>query len=217
MGKRSLLAVQNIDIEIDHNQFVALAGPSGSGKTTLLNLIGLLDEPSEGDLSVLGSPVTKLSADQRTLIRRSKIGFIFQNFNLIPVLNALENVEFSLVHSGLSDEEVRRRSIEALKWVGLGDRVDHRPDELSGGQRQRVACARAIVHRPQLIIADEPTAALDKKTGADIMDLLVRLRQDIGALLIVASHDPVVLARADQVFHIEDGAIQSVETKRGGL
>lgn len=207
LGRKDVQALAGVTLEIQAREFVALAGSSGSGKTTLLNLIGCLDMPSSGAISVFGLDTQQARDVELSRLRGSRLGFIFQNFNLIPVLSALENVEYGLLHLASSRKERRERAEAALVKVGLRERVEHRPDELSGGQRQRVAIARAIVHSPQLIVADEPTAALDKKTAAEILDLLQRLQTEMNVAVVLASHDPLALSRAARVVQLSDGLI----------
>lgn len=215
LGRKDVLALRGVSLSIKKGEVVALAGTSGSGKSTLLNLLGCLDEPSEGQVKVFGMSTAGSSDQDLSRVRAERIGFIFQNFNLIPVLTALENVEYALVDRAMSSQECTQLAKQALQRVGLGDRTDHRPDELSGGQRQRVAIARAIVHKPSLIIADEPTAALDKKTAVEILDLLQAIRQEMGVTVIMASHDPLVLSKVDRVVHLSDGRVQD-DLERGG-
>jgi putative ABC transport system ATP-binding protein len=215
LGRKDVLALRGVSLSIKKGEVVALAGTSGSGKSTLLNLLGCLDEPSEGQVKVFGMSTAGSSDQDLSRVRAERIGFIFQNFNLIPVLTALENVEYALVDRSMSSQERTQLAKQALQRVGLGDRTDHRPDELSGGQRQRVAIARAIVHKPSLIIADEPTAALDKKTAVEILDLLQAIRQEMGVTVIMASHDPLVLSKVDRVVHLSDGRVQD-DLERGG-
>lgn len=215
LGRKDVLALRGVSLSIKKGEVVALAGTSGSGKSTLLNLLGCLDEPSEGQVKVFGMSTAGSSDQDLSRVRAERIGFIFQNFNLIPVLTALENVEYALVDRAMSSQERTQLAKQALQRVGLGDRIDHRPDELSGGQRQRVAIARAIVHKPSLIIADEPTAALDKKTAVEILDLLQAIRQEMGVTVIMASHDPLVLSKVDRVVHLSDGRVQD-DLERGG-
>ncbi len=215
LGRKDVLALRGVSLSIKKGEVVALAGTSGSGKSTLLNLLGCLDEPSEGQVKVFGMSTAGSSDQDLSRVRAERIGFIFQNFNLIPVLTALENVEYALVDRAMSSQERTQLAKQALQRVGLGDRTDHRPDELSGGQRQRVAIARAIVHKPSLIIADEPTAALDKKTAVEILDLLQAIRQEMGVTVVMASHDPLVLSKVDRVVHLSDGRVQD-DLERGG-
>lgn len=215
LGRKDVLALRGVSLSIKKGEVVALAGTSGSGKSTLLNLLGCLDEPSEGQVKVFGMSTAGSFDQDLSRVRAERIGFIFQNFNLIPVLTALENVEYALVDRAMSSQERTQFAKQALQRVGLGDRTDHRPDELSGGQRQRVAIARAIVHKPSLIIADEPTAALDKKTAVEILDLLQAIRQEMGVTVIMASHDPLVLSKVDRVVHLSDGRVQD-DLERGG-
>lgn len=215
LGKKEVVALRGVDLEVHAKEFLALAGTSGSGKTTLLNLIGCLDEATEGSLEVFGVATTSANDVGLSKLRATKLGFIFQNFNLIPVFSAVENVEYALIGQPISKEERRSRANTALDLVGLSDRADHRPEELSGGQRQRVAIARAIVHRPKLIIADEPTASLDKTTATEILDLLNQIRESLGVTVIVASHDPLVLSRSQRIISLSDGRI--TEVTKGGL
>lgn len=215
LGRKDVLALRGVSLSISKGEVVALAGTSGSGKSTLLNLLGCLDEPSDGQVRVFGLSTAGSSDQTLSRIRAEKIGFIFQNFNLIPVLTALENVEYALIDHPITAHERTQQAKQALQRVGLGDRTDHRPDELSGGQRQRVAIARAIVHKPSLIIADEPTAALDKQTAGEILDLLQAIRQEMGVTVIMASHDPLVLSKVDRVVHLSDGKLQE-DAGRGG-
>ncbi|CAN5479256.1 ABC transporter ATP-binding protein [soil metagenome] len=210
LGKKEVVALRGVDLEVHANEFLALAGTSGSGKTTLLNLIGCLDEVTEGSLEVFGVATTTANDSGLSSLRATKLGFIFQNFNLIPVFSAVENVEYALIDQPISKEERRSRANTALALVGLSDRADHRPEELSGGQRQRVAIARAIVHRPKLIIADEPTASLDKTTATEILDLMNHIRESLGVTVVVASHDPLVLSRADRIISLSDGRITEI-------
>ena len=191
-----------------------LSGPSGSGKTTALNLIGLLDNPTSGVVKIDGQSTAGLSSRALTEIRGHKIGFIFQSFNLVPVLSALENVELALHLSGLDEGVTRELAAESLAEVGLGDLLDRRPNQLSGGQQQRVAIARALVKKPKLLIADEPTANLDSKTGNQVLDLMARLNQEHDATFLFSTHDPMVMERARRVVKILDGRLVEDE-KRG--
>ena len=212
-GNSKVAALRGVDLKIERGEFAALAGPSGSGKSTLLNMIGTLDRPTKGEILYEGSVVSKLDADGMADFRLHTLGFVFQSYNLIPVLTARENVEYPLVMQGVGVEERERAAHEALKWVGLEGFANRRPDLLSGGQQQRVAVARAIVHRPALVLADEPTANLDSKTGASLLDLMESLNRDHGVTFLFSSHDPAVLARARRVVHLLDGALTGEEVR----
>jgi putative ABC transport system ATP-binding protein len=207
-------ALIDINLVILPNRFTVLSGPSGSGKTTLLNLIGCIDRPDGGTIMVGGKPVQKLSDDELSDFRARHLGFVFQNFNLLPVLTAYENVEYPLVMARMPPGKRRQRVRRLLAAVGLGDFGRHRPGQLSGGQRQRVAIARALARRPQLILADEPTANLDSHTGVEIIQLMRRMQQMHHVSFIFSSHDPKVLEEADDAIHIRDGRIVSVERRR---
>jgi putative ABC transport system ATP-binding protein len=206
-------ALRGVDLKIERGEFAALAGPSGSGKSTLLNLIGTLDRPTKGEILYEGSVVSKLDVDGMSDFRLRTLGFVFQSYNLIPVLTARENVEYPLVLQGVGGEERERLAHEALKWVGLEGYANRRPDLLSGGQQQRVAVARAIVHRPALVLADEPTANLDSKTGGALLDLMENLNAEHGVTFLFSSHDPAVLARARRVVHLLDGALHGEDVR----
>ncbi len=212
-GGAKVSAVRGVDLKIERGEFSALAGPSGSGKSTLLNLIGTLDRPTRGRLLHDGRDVTDLSPDALADFRLGALGFVFQAYNLIPVLSALENVEYPLVLRGVGAEERRAAAHDALRRVGLEAQAHRRPDLLSGGQQQRVAVARAIVHRPPLVLADEPTANLDSKTGAALLDLMEELNAEHGITFLFSSHDPAVLARARRVVHLQDGELRGEEAK----
>jgi len=201
-------ALRGVSLEVRGGEFVALAGPSGSGKTTLLNILGLLDRPDEGRVFFEGTDVSELGERQRTFLRRIRIGFIFQSYNLIPVLTAYENVEYFLLKQNLAAAEIRRRVAETLKAVGLSERAHQRANELSGGERQRVAIARALVRDAKLVLADEPTAALDQKNGRDIIGLMKRLNRERGVTFVFSSHDPAVLEEADRVVALADGRLR---------
>jgi putative ABC transport system ATP-binding protein len=207
-------ALVDINLVILPNRFTVLSGPSGSGKTTLLNLIGCIDRPDGGTIMVGGKAVQKLSDDELSDFRAQHLGFVFQNFNLLPVLTAYENVEYPLVMARMPPGKRRQRVRRLLAAVGLGDFGRHRPGQLSGGQRQRVAIARALARRPQLILADEPTANLDSHTGVEIIQLMRRMQQMHHVSFIFSSHDPKVLEEADDAIHIRDGRIVSVERRR---
>ena len=207
LGTQRVPALRGLDVGIERGGFYCLAGPSGSGKTTLLNLLGLIETPQEGSLLLDGRDVKSLSERQRNRIRRFRLGFIFQSFNLFPVLRAEENVEYFLVRQRLARAERKARLERALRDVGLWEQRHHRPAELSGGQRQRVAIARALAKRPEVIIGDEPTASLDQGTGRAIIDILRGLNRGYGVTVIVASHDPMVQALATHRLDLRDGRI----------
>jgi putative ABC transport system ATP-binding protein len=201
-------ALRGVTLSVRGGEFLALAGPSGSGKTTLLNILGLLDRPDGGQVFFEGADVSGLGERQRTLLRRIRIGFIFQSYNLIPVLTAYENVEYFLLKQNLSSAEIGRHVAEVLKAVGLSERAHQRANALSGGERQRVAIARALVRDARLILADEPTAALDQKNGRDIIGLMKRLNRDRGVTFVFSSHDPAILEEADRVVALADGRLR---------
>ena len=207
-------ALINVDLVILPNRFTVISGPSGSGKTTLLNLIGCIDRADHGTIMVGGKPVQTMSDDALSDFRARQLGFIFQNFNLLPVLTAFENVEYPLVLAGMGPVKRRARVRQLLEAVGLAAHGRKRPGQLSGGQRQRVAIARALARNPQLVLADEPTANLDSKTGAEIIKLMREMQQRQQVSFIFSSHDPKVLEAADDAVHIQDGRIASIE--RGG-
>ncbi len=206
LGKVTVTALAGVSLTVGTGEFLALAGPSGSGKTTLLNLIGCLDTPSSGEIEIHGEPVGRLSPGERADLRSRKIGFIFQTFNLIPVLTAYENVEYPLLLQKRRTD-TRRRVDAVLAHVGLADRARHRPGELSGGQQQRVAVARALVTDPALVLADEPTANLDGKTGQEIIELMHRLNRERGTTFIFSTHDSRIMKAADRVVEISDGRL----------
>ncbi|MDL1983997.1 MAG: ABC transporter ATP-binding protein [Deltaproteobacteria bacterium] len=207
LGKTVVHALRGVDLIIDKGEFVAIWGPSGSGKTTLLNLIGTIDEASSGRLFIKGEEVKKLSDDRRTEFRNRSIGFIFQGFNLIPVLSALENVMLPLEIMGTPHFNVRETALKRLDEVGLSDFVEHLPDKLSGGQRQRVAIARALVTNPNLVIADEPTANLDSETSHKIIELMRGLNENEKTTFIFSTHDPRLLDQVERLVRLEDGRI----------
>jgi putative ABC transport system ATP-binding protein len=206
-------ALVDVDLVILPNRFTVISGPSGSGKTTLLNLIGCIDRPDKGSLMVGGKPVQSMSDDALSDFRARQLGFIFQNFNLLPVLTAFENVEYPLVMAGMPAAERRARVAQLLEQVGLAAHGHRRPGQLSGGQRQRVAIARALARQPQIVLADEPTANLDSKTGEEIIALMRRMQQQQHVSFIFSSHDPKVLEAADDAVHIHDGRITAVERR----
>lgn len=201
-----VVALKNVDLKIEHGEFVAIMGPSGSGKSTLMNLIGCLDTPSSGTYLCDGVDVATLDAEERATLRRDKIGFVFQGFNLLSRMSALDNVAMPLGYARVPQAERRERAAEALTAVGLGERMHHRPSELSGGQQQRVAIARALIHRPAILMADEPTGALDTRTGQEILALFDRLRGE-GHTIILITHDAEVATRADRTCVMRDGEL----------
>jgi len=206
MGDTSVNALNGINLHIKPREFVAIIGPSGSGKSTLMNMIGCLDVPTSGSYVLDGNEVSKLKDDQLADIRNKKIGFIFQSFNLLQKLSAIENVELPLIYQGVGHKERRERSAAALESVGLGDRAHHKPTELSGGQQQRVAIARALASNPPLILADEPTGALDTKSGSEIMEILKALN-DKGNTIVIITHDLNIAKKARRMVRIQDGQI----------
>ncbi len=209
-GENEVRALDGVSLTVDHGEFVAIIGQSGSGKSTLMNMLGCLDVCTSGEYCINGQDVSHLSDDDLSEIRNNEIGFIFQGFNLIPSLNALENVELPLIYRGIGREERRRLSAAALQKVGLEKRMDHRPAEMSGGQQQRVAIARAAA--PPVILADEPTGNLDKRSGADVMEILRGLWRE-GRTVILITHDPKIAESARRVVTISDGKIIGDETK----
>jgi putative ABC transport system ATP-binding protein len=206
LGDNEFAALSDIDLQIARNQFVALTGASGSGKSTMMNILGCLDSPSSGAYSLDGEAVAGLDEDQLARVRNRKIGFIFQNFYLMPRVTALDNVAQPLIYRGLAPALRRERAREALRRVGLADRMQHKPNELSGGQRQRVAIARALVGRPELLLADEPTGNLDSNTAREIMALLIELHAE-GLTLIIVTHDPGIASHCHRVVRLHDGRI----------
>lgn len=209
LGVSLVPAVRGVSLEIARADFVALQGPSGSGKTTLLNLLGLLDRPDTGTIRVEGRDGTSLSENARSDLRRDRFGFVFQTFNLVPVLSAEENVAYPMVLAGISAEERRKRARELLDAVGLSEKLDVRPDLLSGGERQRVSIARALANRPAVVFADEPTANLDSHMAEEILDLMRALSESRGVAFLFATHDPRVVSRARRVISLRDGTIES--------
>ena len=206
-------ALNGVNLSIDTNEYVAIMGPSGSGKSTLMNILGCLDTPSSGDYFFRGRNVSDLSDDELSRMRNREIGFIFQNFNLLPKLSSLQNVELPLMYAGVPRQERYERAVQAMERVGLADRMHHKPSELSGGQRQRVAVARALVTKPGILLADEPTGALDSKTGVEIMALFDELHQE-GNTLIVITHEREVAEYSRRIIFIKDGLISSDEANQ---
>jgi len=211
MGGEVVRALRGVDVQIRRNEFVAVMGPSGSGKSTLMNLIGCLDTPSGGEYWLNSQKVSDLSDDDLAHIRNKEIGFVFQTFNLLPRANALHNVELPLIYAGLDGKARRAKAAHALEQVGLGDRMDHKPNELSGGQRQRVAIARALVNTPSILLADEPTGNLDSATGEDIMKLFEELWAR-GQTIVLVTHESDIAAHARRQIHLRDGLVERDET-----
>jgi len=202
-------ALTDVNLEIERGEFTAIVGPSGSGKTTLLNMIGGLDSPTYGKVVINGMDISRLKTDKLIEFRLKNIGFVFQSFNLIPVLTAKENVEFIMLLQGAKKEEREKRSVELLEAVGLGDKLHARPFELSGGQQQRVAVARALASRPSFVLADEPTANLDTESAEELLDLMEHLNKQLGMTFIFASHDHKVIRRVRRIVTLEDGRVKS--------
>jgi putative ABC transport system ATP-binding protein len=211
LGQTTVHALKGVTLAIDSGEFVAVWGPSGSGKTTLLNLIGAVDEPTSGSLRFKGQDIAELSDNQKSDLRNKMIGFIFQSFNLIPVLSALENVMLPMQIQGIPASEAKTRALLRLNQVGLSDFISHRPDKLSGGQHQRVAIARALVSKPSLVIADEPTANLDTSTAMKIIELMRDLNRKEQATFIFSTHDQRLLSQVDRLIRLEDGQIMGEE------
>jgi len=207
MGTNVVNALQDVSVSIDKNEYVALMGPSGSGKSTLMNLLGCLDTPSGGKYVLNGTDVSEMEDGDLAEVRNKEIGFVFQTFNLLPRLSALDNVALPLVYSGMSKSKRQARAQEALEEVGLGDRVDHKPNELSGGQRQRVAIARALVNNPSIILADEPTGNLDTKTSIEIMGIFEKIH-DAGNTVILVTHEPDIADHAHRIVRLRDGLVE---------
>lgn len=207
MGDQTVKALDGVSLQVREGEFVAIVGPSGSGKSTLMNIIGCLDIADEGSYELDGQMITKYSERQLAFIRSQKIGFVFQGFNLLGKLSALENVELPLVYQNLSASARRKQALEALEQVGLTQRMKHRPNELSGGQQQRVAIARALATKPAMILADEPTGNLDSKTGREIMQMFKEMNQS-GNTIVLITHDNAVASQAERLVRIEDGRIK---------
>lgn len=206
MGEIEVHALCGVDFCLDRGEIVSIMGPSGSGKSTLMNIIGCLDRPTKGSYALEGSQISDLDDDQLAEIRNRKIGFVFQTFNLLGRQTALSNVELPMRYAGVTNG-MRKRALEALEAVGLGDRVHHRPNELSGGQQQRVAVARALVNNPSMILADEPTGNLDSKSGDEVMKILLGLNEEFGTTLVFVTHDPEIAAQTNRIIKLFDGVI----------
>lgn len=213
MGEEKVHALRDVTIDIPRGNYVSIMGPSGSGKSTFFNIVGGLDAPSSGEVFMEGVRVSELTPAQMAWIRCHKVGYIFQSFNLIPTMTALENVAIARIFSGKTPTDARADAAESLELVGLGHRLDHIPGELSGGQQQRVAIARAIVNKPAIVLADEPTGNLDLKTGEEIIAILDKMKSELNITIVTATHDMKMLSASDLVIWIRDGAIQRVAKK----
>jgi putative ABC transport system ATP-binding protein len=210
-GEIAVHALRGVDVVVEHGEFVAIMGPSGSGKSTLMNIVGCLDRPTNGTYKLDGEDVSKLSKNRLAGVRNKKIGFIFQSYNLLPRLTAIKNVMLPTLYNGssrMSEKERRERAVAVLESVGLGDRINHRPNEMSGGQQQRVAVARALINNPSIILADEPTGNLDTRSGDEIMQLLKHLHEQ-GVTIVMVTHDLEIAAYAQRVIYLLDGKIAS--------
>ncbi|HCL89850.1 MAG TPA: macrolide ABC transporter ATP-binding protein [Candidatus Atribacteria bacterium] len=212
MGKVKVEALRGVSFYIDKGEFVAIMGPSGSGKSTLMHIIGCLDQPTEGNFIIGGKDVSKLNDDRLAEIRNKRIGFVFQQFNLLSRTSILHNVEIPLIYAGLKAKQRRELAQQALKNVGLGDRVKHKPNEISGGEKQRAAIARALVNNPLIILADEPTGNLDTKTGEEIIKIFYKLHQQ-GNTIIMVTHEAEIARHAQRIIHLRDGLIEKEELK----
>jgi len=214
MGTETVQALRGVSLDIDRNEYLAIMGPSGSGKSTMMNMIGCLDTPTGGEYWLNGQEVSQLSDDQLARVRNKEIGFVFQTFNLLPRATSLHNVELPLVYAGVSAKERRSRASAALRRVGLGDRMDHRPNELSGGQRQRVAIARALVNEPSILLADEPTGNLDSTTSEEIMQVFGELHRQ-GQTVIMVTHEADLAAHAERTVVLREGRVETDRATQG--
>jgi len=213
MGEVEVKALRGVDVKIKEGEVVSIMGPSGSGKSTLMNVIGCLDRPTSGEYYLDGELVSTMTDDELAIVRNKKVGFVFQNFNLLSRSNALINVELPLRYAGITEGR-HAKAVEALTAVGLGDRISHKPTELSGGQQQRVALARAIINNPSIIMADEPTGNLDSKSGKEIMDLLLKMNKESGTTLIIVTHDPKIAKQTERVIELYDGLVKGKGKKK---
>jgi len=211
-GDEEVHALRDVNLEIEPQSYVSIIGPSGSGKSTIFNIVGGIDLPTSGEISVDGRQLTDLSSSQLAWFRCHRIGFIFQSFNLIETMTAQEHVAIAAIFSGKTQMEANRVAGEVLEKVGLGHRLDHLPSQVSGGQRQRIAIARALANKPLIILADEPTGNLDLRTGQEIIDLLSQMKQELGITIVTATHDMKMLSRSDTIVRIEDGAVVEVSS-----
>jgi putative ABC transport system ATP-binding protein len=207
IGRDYFTALQNVNLKLTEGEFIGLVGPSGSGKTTLLNIIGGLDSATEGSVSVLGNSMDNTSHNERAIIRRKYMGFIFQSYNLLPVYSVFENVELPLILNNIEKSEREKKVSQAIEWVGLSDKKNSKPADMSGGECQRTAIARAIVHEPALLLADEPTANLDAKNSHNIMKILSKLNSEISTSFVFATHDEKIMGYLRRIIHLEDGKI----------
>jgi len=207
-------AINGISMEIERGEFVAIMGPSGSGKSTLLHLIGCLDKPTKGEVFINGTEISKLGDGELTRLRRDSIGFIFQQYNLIPTLTALENVELPMIFKGIPKEERRKRAMDLLRQVGLEEIAERKPNEMSGGQQQRVAIARALANSPTILLCDEPTGNLDSKTGRQIMDIIRKMNEERGVTVVLVTHDFSLADYADRIIKLRDGKIEEIQDRK---
>jgi len=214
LGKVVVPALRGVNLKIKRGEFAVIMGPSGSGKSTLLNLLGGLQKPTGGRVLINGIDLSTLNENQLAIFRRKNVGFVFQAYNLIPTLTAIENVELPMIFYNIPPNERKRRAEKLLHSLGLGDRLHHRPSELSGGEQQRVSIARALANNPEIILADEPTGNLDTKTGRRIMEEIVKVNRDFGKTIVMVTHDPEVAHFGDRIIHIRDGKIENIEILR---
>jgi len=214
MGREQVHALRGVTVDIEPGEYVSIMGPSGSGKSTLFNMIGGLDTPTAGGVTVEGCELSELNSSQLAWFRCNKIGFIFQSFNLVPTMTALENVAIPRIFMGVPPRKAQEDAADVLDRVGLGDRMTHLPSQVSGGQQQRIAIARALVNEPLIVLADEPTGNLDLHTGEEIIDLLNEMKNRLGVTVITATHDMKMLSCSDKIIRIEDGAVKSVDTQK---